>query len=115
LRSSCGRAQEGSGFEAGEFQSRRSGPTRGKSAAGSYNFGYIGASELMSTFANSLKHLVGAWRVELQTSCAQGRRASSCKVLAANATTEKQRLNPPESMWLAVSGCVRLVLGWLQN
>ena len=31
---------------------------------------------MMPEIANSLKVLVGAWRFELQTSCAQGRRAT---------------------------------------
>jgi hypothetical protein len=31
---------------------------------------------MMGDFANSLRRLVGAWRFELQASCAQGRRAT---------------------------------------
>ena len=31
---------------------------------------------MMCEFANSLRRVVGAWRFELQTSCAQGRRAT---------------------------------------
>jgi hypothetical protein len=31
---------------------------------------------MIREFDNSLRRLVGAWRFELQTSCAQGRRAT---------------------------------------
>jgi len=68
-------------------------------------------------FCKLLSHrkLVGAWRFELQTPCAQGIRASFSNALAFNASLQNQELNPSNRLWLAVSGYARLVAGWLQK
>jgi hypothetical protein len=59
--------------------------------------------------------LVGAWRFELQTSCAQDKSASIYKPLPFNKDYEKQAFTGGGSMCPAVSGCALLIVGSLQK
>ena len=70
-----------------------------------------------SGFCNLLIYgdLVGAWRFELQTSCAQDRRATSCKSLSYSPHAEKPRFAGRLRLCLVVWGCARLLEGSLQK
>ncbi len=61
------------------------------------------------------RDLVGAWRFELQTSCAQGRRTTQNNPLALSVSTETKQLSHGRSMWLAVRECAHLSAGWAQK
>ena len=70
---------------------------------------------MIRDFGNSLRILVGAWRFELQTSCAQGRRPTENKRPVFNVPAETKQLNCDRSMWLAVRNCAHLSVGWAQK
>jgi hypothetical protein len=59
--------------------------------------------------------MVGAWRFELQTSCAQGRRSTENNRPVFNVPAETKQLSPDRSMWLAVRKCAHLSVGWAQK
>ena len=59
--------------------------------------------------------MVGAWRFELQTSCAQGRLLTSCKQFIFNHSIENSRLRPYSRVCPHVPGCGRLVARSLQK
>jgi hypothetical protein len=50
--------------------------TGGRKSAGHYKSHYSGASAMTDAAAKLLRGLVGAWRFEFQTSCAQASRAT---------------------------------------
>ena len=70
---------------------------------------------MIRNIVNSLKGLVGAWRFELQASCAQGRRAIENNRPVFNVPTETKQLSRDGSMWLAVRKRAHLSVGWAQK
>jgi hypothetical protein len=65
--------------------------------------------------SNLLKGLVGAWRFELQTSCAQGRLLTCRKQFIFNHSIENSRLRPYRRMCPDVPRCSRLLARSLQK
>ena len=59
--------------------------------------------------------MVGAWRFELQTSCAQGRRTTENNRPVFNVPAETKQLSADPSMWLGVPKCAPLSVGWAQK
>src|ERR1700691_6717375 len=59
--------------------------------------------------------MVGAWRFELQTSCAKGRRPPQNNRPVFSVPAEKKQLSSDGSMWLAVRDRAHLSVGWAQK
>jgi hypothetical protein len=61
------------------------------------------------------KKMVGARGFEPPASWSRTRRASICKDIPCNISSETQELRLPTQVWLDVFGCARLTLGSLQK
>jgi len=70
---------------------------------------------MMANLLSLPTELVGAWRFELQTSCAQGRRTTLYNPPVFIVTAETKQLIRDRSMWLAVRNCAHLSVGWAQK